>query len=314
MLSRSSSLMRVRLAHTTSRASAPVLSAVQQTSLLTAFWRDLEARSASPLCHDTQAGAILAALLSPSTRAAFEASPLLDVGREILAVRTRVIDDWLERPMWPPLRTTKRQVVLLGAGMDSRAYRLGLGPSTTTVFEVDSDAAVLEAKYRVCHEAGHRSRVPVVSCAADLRDARSCRTALLDAGLDPRVPTRWVLEGLLEYLPAERHVELFTMASTTAGAPGSSIVAQALQPSFAAHVAALGASELPYEPLVAVEETLAALRGAGWRSPRAECGRELAARFGRDVHPGFSLVFAEAADEAERERAWTRDVLGALRS
>ena len=33
---------------------------------------------------------------------------------DTLAIRTRAIDAWLEKPSWPPVRTTRRQGVLLG--------------------------------------------------------------------------------------------------------------------------------------------------------------------------------------------------------
>jgi methyltransferase (TIGR00027 family) len=83
-------------------------------------------------------------------------------------VRTRFLDNWLERPHWPPVRTTRRQVCLLGAGMDTRAYRLGLG-SSTTIFEVE-DADLLELKHAVLAKAGHRPRSRVIPCAADTQD------------------------------------------------------------------------------------------------------------------------------------------------
>lgn len=268
----------------------PRLTPVQQTSLLTAYWRDRELRAPSPLCSDTDAACLLDAFLEPAMRESFRRSALREAGQNILAVRTRVLDDWLVRsPTSPSVRS---QIVLLGAGMDTRAYRLELGAGCT-VFEVDSDEAVLEAKHAALRAAGRRARAAVVSVAADLGDASSCRESLLEAGFEPRVPTRWLAEGLLEYLPAATHRSLFAMAAATGGAAGSSIAAQSLAPSFKTHCEVLGVSELPYQPLVAVEQTLASLAAAGWQAPRAERGGALAERLGRDVHEGFSLVFAE---------------------
>lgn len=57
-------------------------------------------------------------------------------------LRTRVLDDFLLRSV----RTNARQVVLLGAGLDTRAFRLEW-PSGVAVFEIDR-AGVLAFKSR----------------------------------------------------------------------------------------------------------------------------------------------------------------------
>ena len=90
-----------------------------------------------------------------------------------------------------------RQVVLLGAGFDARAFRLPWPPGTRC-FEVDTPD-VLGPKDQVI--AAERA-VPgcerlVVPC--DLRD--DWPAALRATGLDPARPTAWIAEGLLVYLP-----------------------------------------------------------------------------------------------------------------
>ena len=109
-----------------------------------------------------------------------------------------------------------RQVVLLGAGFDARAFRLPWPPGTRC-FEVDTPD-VLGPKDQVL--ATERA-VPgceriVVPC--DLRD--DWPAALRAAGLDPARPTAWIAEGLLVYLaPADVDRLLDTISGLSA--PGS---------------------------------------------------------------------------------------------
>jgi methyltransferase (TIGR00027 family) len=118
-----------------------------------------------------------------------------------------------------------RQVVILAAGLDSRAYRLDW-PSGTAVFEIDQPkvlaykAATLDAHGVV--PAATRHAVPV-----DLRD--DWPAALIDAGFQPRRATAWLAEGLLPYLPADAQDRLFAMV-TALSAPGSRIAVEAFQP------------------------------------------------------------------------------------
>jgi methyltransferase (TIGR00027 family) len=98
-----------------------------------------------------------------------------------------------------------RQIVLLAAGLDSRAYRLAW-PAGTVVYEIDLPK-VLE--YKAATLAGHgatptaeRRPVPV-----DLR--HDWPQALRDAGFDPGSPTAWLAEGLLPFLPAAAQEALF---------------------------------------------------------------------------------------------------------
>ncbi|MEU7481918.1 class I SAM-dependent methyltransferase [Lentzea sp. NPDC042327] len=115
-------------------------------------------------------------------------------------LRTRVLDDFVLRSA----QTGARQVVLLGAGLDTRAFRLGW-PRRCVVFELDQDP-VLRFKQNVLDDLGARSRAHRVPIAVDLRD--DWKTSLRDAGFDPAAPSVWLAEGLLLYLPgdAERRV------------------------------------------------------------------------------------------------------------
>ena len=114
-----------------------------------------------------------------------------------------------------------RQVVILASGLDSRAYRLDW-PAGTTVFEIDQPK-VLEYKAATLADHGVapaavRHEVPI-----DLR--YDWPAALVDAGFDASVPTAWLAEGLLMYLPADAQDRLFDLV-TELSAPGSRVAAE----------------------------------------------------------------------------------------
>lgn len=120
------------------------------------------------------------------------------------------------------------QVVVLGAGMDTRAWRSDLKlPPGTSWFEIDKED-VLAAKQKAMRQLGAsfnseqlQSEHPLragryAALAADL-DERGWSKALLEKGFDPGQPTVWLAEGLLMYLqPATVGVMLREMAEASA--------------------------------------------------------------------------------------------------
>jgi methyltransferase (TIGR00027 family) len=113
------------------------------------------------------------------------------------------------------------QVVLLGAGLDSRAFRLGLG-SKVRVFELDQ-APVLNFKHDVLARHGLRPDAVRIPVAVDLLADWS--SDLTSAGFDPRQPTLWVAEGLLMYL-SRADADLLLDRVTALSAPGSRITTE----------------------------------------------------------------------------------------
>ncbi|MDF0585145.1 SAM-dependent methyltransferase, partial [Bradyrhizobium yuanmingense] len=133
------------------------------------------------------------------------------------AVRTHFFDAYYREAADAGIR----QIVILASGLDSRAYRLDW-PAGTTVYEIDQPK-VLEYKSATLREHGiepvaQRREVPV-----DLRF--DWPTALHDAGFDASLPTAWLAEGLLMYLPAEAQDRLFELV-TELSAPGSRIAVE----------------------------------------------------------------------------------------
>jgi len=92
------------------------------------------------------------------------------------------------------------QLVLLGAGLDARAWRMP-ELARTTVFEVDHPASQQDKRRRTGGLAPTAGRV--VPVAVDLATER-LGPALEDAGFDRRAVTTWVWEGVVPYLTAEQ--------------------------------------------------------------------------------------------------------------
>jgi len=132
-------------------------------------------------------------------------------------VRTRFFDEHLV----DAARSGCRQVVLLGAGLDTRALRLNW-PTGVHVFEVE-DRTVLAFKEHVLNwsppTCGRRSLVGADPTSGAWADG------LLAAGFDPRRPTAWLGETLLYHLPP-RVVETVVATMTELSAPGSTFGAE----------------------------------------------------------------------------------------
>jgi len=90
------------------------------------------------------------------------------------------------------------QLVVLGAGLDSRAWRMP-ELAGTTVFEVDHPASQRDKLRRVGALRPLAGRV--VPVAVDLR-TQPLGPALVAAGFDCAAVTTWVCEGVVPYLPA----------------------------------------------------------------------------------------------------------------
>jgi methyltransferase (TIGR00027 family) len=98
-----------------------------------------------------------------------------------------------------------RQVVILAAGLDARAWRLPW-PDGTVVYELDQPR-VLEFKSNTLREHGAHPAAQLVNVPIDLR--QDWPKALREAGFDPSRPAVWSAEGLVRYLPAPAQDLLF---------------------------------------------------------------------------------------------------------
>jgi methyltransferase (TIGR00027 family) len=126
-----------------------------------------------------------------------------------ITIRTRFFDD-LATKLAP------EQFVLLAAGMDTRAYRLGLPPSTV-LYELDRPA-LLHLKDDLL--SGARAEPSCIRRAVGTDLAGDWAGDLTAAGFDPARPTLWSAEGLTPYLEVTQVAQLIARI-TALSAPGS---------------------------------------------------------------------------------------------
>jgi methyltransferase (TIGR00027 family) len=250
---------------------------VTQTAFGVTAYRALERQHADRLFDDPLADRFVAA-----------AGP--DIGHlaempVFVAVRTKFFDDCLlEAARHCP------QIVLLGAGLDARAFRLDW-PDGTTLYEIDL-SAVLEFKKKVLTQAEAQPRCSRVPVAEDLRG--DWPTALLDKGFQPAQPTAWLAEGLLVYLSESDTEQLFDRIGKLS-APGSRIAlghqekatvaaAKANQYTLAGTLYKSGLGEAP-------EQWLAR---HGWRG-QARRAADCAAEYGRTLTADIADIWLMSA-------------------
>ncbi|MGO9031875.1 class I SAM-dependent methyltransferase [Mycobacterium sp.] len=191
-----------------------ITESVGSTALGVAAARAAETESENPLIQDPFARAFLEAagdgmwsLMANPTKSA-ELTDLdpdllarMRVMIDFMAVRTAFFDEYFLNGVGSGVR----QVVILAAGLDARAWRLPW-PDGTAVYELDQ-AKVLEFKSTTLRNRGAHPTSRLMSVAVDLR--QDWPTALQEAGFDPSIPTVWSAEGLLRYLPARAQDLLF---------------------------------------------------------------------------------------------------------
>lgn len=192
-----------------------------------------------------------------------------------IVIRTKFLDDLLDRAV----ASGVRQVVLLGAGMDSRAFRMDW-PAGTRLFEVDT-AEPLGFKASVLRQERAVPRCERITVPVDLRE--DWPGALAAAGHDPAQPTVWIAEGLLIYLPQdavqlllERIGALSAAGSRmglTLGSPG--VIERFRGDAAPGSAASMWVSEMPEDPV-------GWLDGLGWEAETFTL-RERAAAYGRPL-------------------------------
>jgi methyltransferase (TIGR00027 family) len=218
-------------------------SSVGATATGVAASRALASKQPNPLINDPFADPLVKAVgLEYCNRLAdgdvcVEGDQMLDLRRmcEQIAVRTRFFDDFFSTGAAPaatsgtgaaPAATSGKaagiaQAVILASGLDTRAYRLAWQPGTV-VFEIDQPA-VIEFKSRTLAGIGAEPTADRRAVAVDLRE--DWPAALRANGFDPTVPTSWIAEGLLIYLPPEAQDRLLDNI-TALSAPGSRLATE----------------------------------------------------------------------------------------
>ncbi|HEU5472168.1 MAG TPA: SAM-dependent methyltransferase [Actinophytocola sp.] len=270
------------------------LTNLSRTAIGVAFMRAVESRRPDRLFEDPLAEAFVVAAQavlpdSDLIQSAAAAERTLAVFGPHIAVRTRFYDDYL-------LAATGsgcRQVVLLAAGLDTRAFRLAW-PDGVRLFEVDlPEMTGYKEQVLAARQAEPGCARTVLD--ADLRADWPAR--LTEAGLRPAEPTAWLLEGLLAYLTADEVAALLTAVGSVS-APGSRLACEHLPESGGALLdlvqasgSTAGVAHLWKGGLS--EELSDWLDRAGWR-PTPHSGQALADAYGRPDPEAFSMGFLTA--------------------
>jgi methyltransferase (TIGR00027 family) len=194
-----------------------ITTSVGSTALFVATARALEAQKPDPLVVDPFAEVFCRAVGGDTADVLDGKIPdhqlkTADFGENFVnfqAARTKYFDEYFRRAA----EAGVRQVVVLAAGLDSRAYRLDW-PAATTIFELDQPQ-VLDFKREVLADYGAQPRAERREIAIDLRE--DWPQALRDSGFDAAKPSAWIAEGLLIYLPATAQEQLFTGIDSLAG-------------------------------------------------------------------------------------------------
>jgi methyltransferase (TIGR00027 family) len=193
---------------------------VNWTAVSVARVRAAESARPDRLIEDPWAAALAADVGQPPSSPVSDpaAESLRGALRHHVVIRTRFYDEVLLDACTDGLR----QVVLLGAGLDTRAYRLPW-PTGVRAFEVDV-AAVLARKDETMLRLGVMPRCVRKAVPTDLRG--DWAAALSAAGFQSTVPTAWLLEGLLIYLDADEATRLLGELDLLS-APGSRLATEA---------------------------------------------------------------------------------------
>ena len=239
------------------------------------------------------------ALAGPSAMAALRSMPeeMQQRFSTFTVVRTRIFDDWL---MSVTSTGGIRQVVMLGAGLDSRAFRLNWPPGVT-LWELDQPS-VLAAKASELRDIGASPRCERNTLAVDLA-GESWPGELTDAGWRRELPTAWLIEGLLPYMaPGEAFALLDAVSASTAA--GSQLAADmvdrdsvAARNAYLAHLrkATPSTQGAPFQ--FGTDDPELVLRERGWANVQVLPAADAAARFGR-------ALAAPAAGSLLQPRLW----------
>jgi methyltransferase (TIGR00027 family) len=209
---------------------------VGATALGVAGGRAAETDSADPLIHDPYARLFLEAAGDGIWKMYLDEdlpAEMADVDPRFkermqammsyMGSRTKIFDEFFLTAAADGIR----QAVILAAGLDARAWRLAW-PTGSVVYEIDQPK-VLAFKLETLESHDVTPIATHVSVGIDLR--QDWPKALADAGFDQRVPTAWLAEGLLPYLPADAQNLLFDRIQALS-ASGSRVAVEAFSNDF----------------------------------------------------------------------------------
>jgi methyltransferase (TIGR00027 family) len=273
------------------------------SALLGAAHNALETELPRPLYRDSLARP-LAGQVGWSALAATRSTqwPGYSLGPDpYVSVVTRFFDDALLSVV---TKSKLTQVVILGAGMDTRAFRLAWPPSVT-VFEVDR-GDIFEHKESVLEKV--RARAACVRKIVASTSRRACTAALVKSGFDPQKPSAMLIGDLLyrDAAAAEGLLRDITAISTKGGwigfaLPSEQTLRSAFMTPFLKKLEAIGLPSWQF----GVDDPDAWLATYGWAATSAVVGAP-EANYGR-----WPLAYVPRAMPAVPRFFFTQAWLGA---
>lgn len=136
--------------------------------------------------------------------------------RNSLLARVRYFDDYLKMC----INTNFQQIVIIGAGYDTRAYRIE-GIKNMKVFEVDhpntQNYKIQKIKEIYYSAPKHVTYVPLD------HETQNLSQRLCDYGYNKLLKTLFIIEGLIYYIPPNAAVETLNFIAYTSG-EGSAVI------------------------------------------------------------------------------------------
>lgn len=136
--------------------------------------------------------------------------------RNSLLARVRYFDDFLKKC----IDTNFQQIVIMGAGYDTRAYRIE-GIKNMKVFEVDhpntQNHKIQKIKEIYFSSPEHVTYVPLD------HENQNLSQTLLDHGYNKSLKTLFMIEGLIYYIPPNAAFETLSFIANTSG-KGSAVI------------------------------------------------------------------------------------------
>jgi methyltransferase (TIGR00027 family) len=280
-----------------------------------AFSRAIESRKpeGERICHDPYAEKFLSAkyrtfLLTRGLRDAAERliESLFAGHHYYVIARTRCFDDFLQARLSPkPGQPRPQQLVILGAGYDSRALRFADRLHNVKVFEVDHPATSAEKQARLRAMAGAPPREVTFVPVDFTRETLAVR--LRESGYRDGLDNVFLWEGVTPYLTEEAVSDVLRFIRSSS-APGSALVFDYILESVVDGSCILRGARKEYrkmqktrEPLcfgIADDGITTFLGSRGFRDIRDASTDDLKARYfdagshGRYVKPWWRIVEA----------------------
>jgi methyltransferase (TIGR00027 family) len=287
-------------------------SRASKTAAQMAVSRAIEARRppADRICFDP----IAERLLPRRYRAALVAAPVRALGESLIErmfpghhhyvlVRTRYLDDFLVERLGGA-----EQLVVLGAGFDSRAHRFAEALRGVAVFEVDHPATSSAKRARIDAALGGAA-APVTYVPVDF-DHDTLAAALPRAGYRAGARTVFLWEGVTPYVSAAGVDATLAFIRSTGGAGSSVVFDYVLRAALEGACTLRGArnevermkrTDEPFVFGIDADEITPYLAARGFTAVRDAGADELGARYLRGaratryVKPWWRIVHADVA-------------------